>query len=469
MDNLVRLLTGRASRWVVLVGILMAVGVLATVERAETPDGRLDSAPAGADSTAGLELQSQLPDGEDAVAVVVATAQDDGELTQEQLTGVAAAVRSVQSADIEPLGPPLVASEDGTATLSVLSVPQLGNEENAELVDDLRTTVDDAAPAGVEMAVTGPAAVQADLSSVFEGASLRLLLVTASVVAVLLIITYRSPVLWLVPVVVIGLADQLAATLAPEVLQLLDVPWDGSTTGILSVLVFGAGTDYALLLISRYRDELRLHEDRHDAMAAALVPTSRAVVPSAVTVVLGLLTLVLSLIPTTRGLGLACAVGIVIGAGFVLTVLPGLLVLLGRWVFWPKVPRASMGPVDRSASSGPGSVAGWPLARSSSPAGSPGCCSSPPSGCCASTAAWTSPTSSSRRRSPSRRRSAQPSPSPPAPWTPCRSSPGRIPRRSPPPQPGCPTSPPRAPRSPATASARSTSCSPRPSEPTASA
>jgi putative drug exporter of the RND superfamily len=170
------------------------------------------------------------------------------------------------------------------------------------------------------------------------------------VVAVLLVITYRSPVLWLVPVLVIGLADQLAATLAPQVLQLVGIPWDASTTGILSVLVFGAGTNYALLLISRYRDELRVHERRYDAMATALGPTSAAVVPSAFTVFLGLVCLVLSVIPTTRGLGLACAVGIVIGAAFVLTVLPGTLLLFGRWIFWPQVPRTSLGPVDRSRS-----------------------------------------------------------------------------------------------------------------------
>ena len=105
------------------------------------------------------------------------------------------------------------------------------------------------------------------------------------------------------------------------------------------MLVFGAGTDYALLLISRYRDELRTHEDRHEAMRIALRRTSHAVLASATTVVLGVLSLVLSLFPTTRGLGIACAVGIVVAATFALVALPATLVLFGRWVFWPKVPR----------------------------------------------------------------------------------------------------------------------------------
>jgi RND superfamily putative drug exporter len=159
------------------------------------------------------------------------------------------------------------------------------------------------------------------------------------VVAVLLIVTYRSPFLWLVPLTVVGVADQLAAVAATHTLAWFDIAWDESTVGILSVLVFGAGTDYALLLISRYRDELRRHRDRYVAMAAAVRGTAEAVLASSTTVVLGLLTLLLSVVPTTRGLGLACAVGVVIAATFALVVLPCALVPLGRWVFWPLVPR----------------------------------------------------------------------------------------------------------------------------------
>jgi putative drug exporter of the RND superfamily len=136
----------------------------------------------------------------------------------------------------------------------------------------------------------------------------------------------------------VAIADRLAAIVSTNVLEVVGVAWDESTVGILSVLVFGAGTDYALLLISRYRDELKTTESRHEAMAHALGRTFEAVLSSATTVVLGLLTLLLSAIPTTRGLGLACAVGVVIAATFALVVLPAALVLFGRWVFWPRVP-----------------------------------------------------------------------------------------------------------------------------------
>jgi RND superfamily putative drug exporter len=127
--------------------------------------------------------------------------------------------------------------------------------------------------------------------------------------------------------------------LATHTLSAFSVVWDESTIGILSVLVFGAGTDYALLLISRYRDELRSHADRREAMSLALRRTSEAVLSSALTVTIGLLTLLLSLFPATRGLGLACAVGVVVAAAFVLLVLPAALVIFDRWIFWPKVPR----------------------------------------------------------------------------------------------------------------------------------
>jgi len=190
--------------------------------------------------------------------------------------------------------------------------------------------------ANVRRAVEGGLA--ADQASAFESIDGFLLLAALGVVIIILLFTYRSPILWIFPLIVVGVADRLAAVLATHTLAVFDVVWDESTIGILSVLVFGAGTDYALLLISRYRDQLRVTEDRREAMAIALTRTAEAVLSSATTVVLGLLTLLLSLFPATRGLGLACAVGVVVAATFALVVLPAALVVFGRWIFWPKVP-----------------------------------------------------------------------------------------------------------------------------------
>ena len=154
------------------------------------------------------------------------------------------------------------------------------------------------APDGVTVQVTGPAGIQADLGQVFDGADIRLLLATAGVVALLLIITYRSPVLWLVPLTVVGVADRLAAVVATNVARSSPAsPGTSRPSASVSVLVFGAGTDYALLLISRYRDELKTHDSRHEAMARAVAAPPRPSLSSATTVVLGLLTLLLSVDP----------------------------------------------------------------------------------------------------------------------------------------------------------------------------
>ncbi len=339
MSFLSRLLVNRASFAVGLV--VLVLGGSAVIGWGEaTREAQVDdSLPRDTDSTRAAVLQESLPEQEGSTALVLLTRDDDGELQPDQLQQATQALQSLDVDDVDaPTGPPIVPSDDGTAAISVLPVDATSATANADAVEALRGALDDALPEGVRAQVTGPAGIQADLAAVFDGADVRLLAVTASVVAVLLIVTYRSPVLWLVPLTVVGVADRTAVTLATRVLAELGVPWDESTTGILSVLVFGAGTNYALLLISRYRDELRTHDDRYAAMRIALGRAAEAVFASAATVVVGVLCLALSLIPTTRGLGIACAVGVLVAMAFVLLALPGLLVACGRWIFWPRVP-----------------------------------------------------------------------------------------------------------------------------------
>ncbi len=371
-----RLLRPRLAWVVALLGFLLAGAVIGGWgEAASTPSSTATLA-AGADSTRVVELRSRLPQGGGSSAIAVFSA-DQGTLAGTNLTalcqafgtelakaGSAGSAGSVGSGSagsagsagsggagasasggtlacpVGSAGPvPLILSSDHTAAIGVVPVAATGNSEVSAAVTTLRSDLRGAVPAGVSVQVTGPAAIQTDLGAVFNGANTRLLLATASVVALLLLVTYRSPVLWVVPLVVVGLADRAAAVLATHVMAATGVQWDESTIGILSVLVFGAGTDYALLLISRYRDELKGTSSRYAAMARALRYAGEAVLASATTVVLGLLTLLLSVVPTTRGLGLACAVGVVVAMVFALVVLPTTLVLFGRWVFWPLVPR----------------------------------------------------------------------------------------------------------------------------------
>lgn len=330
----------RRSLWVALAAFLFAGAIIGGLKEAGRTANPTDTLAAGYDSTRVAALVADFPQHESSTAVLVYSAER-GTLDE-------AAIAALKAQPVTRPGPGIQVSKDGTAAIAVVPVTATGNAENAAAVKELRAAARANLPAGVSVQVTGPAAVQADLGAVFEGANTRLLLATASVVGLLLLLTYRSPTLCLIPLLVVGIADRLAAVLATRVLSATGIPWDESTVGILSVLVFGAGTDYVLLLVSRYRDELRREEDRFVAMRTALRHTGEAVLLSSTTVVLGVLTLLLSVFPTTRGLGLASAVGIVVAAGYALVVLPAVLVLFGRWVFWPNVPRVGQaGLVDR--------------------------------------------------------------------------------------------------------------------------
>jgi RND superfamily putative drug exporter len=185
-------------------------------------------------------------------------------------------------------------------------------EEITSRIEKIRELAKEDLPSGLEVYLTGPEGFSADLSGVFAGADFTLLLSTVVVVAVLLLITYRSPTLWLVPLLVVGVADGMAGQLARQVAALFGITPDGSVTGILSVLVFGAGTNYALLIIARYREELLSSEDRHVAMAKALRGAGPAIIASGTTVTLALLTLAFADLAGNRALGIVCATGIVI-------------------------------------------------------------------------------------------------------------------------------------------------------------
>jgi RND superfamily putative drug exporter len=173
----------------------------------------------------------------------------------------------------------------------------------------------------------------------FSGIDGTLLISAGIVVIAILLVVYRSPVLWFFPlfsaVLALGAASLVIYPLAKHGVITLN----GQSQGILSVLVIGAGTDYALLLVSRYREELHEHERRLPAMIAAWKGAAPPIAASAVTVVLGLLCLTLADLNSTAGLGPVCAIGIACTVAIMLTVLPLLLVISGRWIFWPKRPR----------------------------------------------------------------------------------------------------------------------------------
>lgn len=332
---------GRRARFVVLalwVLVLALAGPLAgRLEKVQTSDPIAALAPA-AESTTVAELVRTLP-GADAVPAVI---------VYERTTGLTAADKARLEADakaltangvgIGPVTGPVV-SEDGQA--AILAVPLTSTDPDvlSEDVATIRDIVAEGDDAGLAVRVTGGAGVTADLVGVFAGVNGTLLLATALVVAVLLLLTYRSPFLWLIPLVSVFLADFLARAGMTALVEQRGLLVDGQISGIVLVLVFGAGTDYALLLVARYREELRKYDDRGHAMAAALAGAGPAIVASAATVALGLLCLLFAVLPGQRALGPAGAIGVLCAMLAALTLLPALLLVCGRRVFWPFVPR----------------------------------------------------------------------------------------------------------------------------------
>ncbi len=239
-----------------------------------------------------------------------------------------------------------VPSDDGEALMTV--VPLDSEDEVTDTVDALRDIAGANAPPGTDVEVGGPAASLTDSVAVFDSLDATLMIATGLVVTALLLITYRSPVLWLFPLLSVGFAAVLTQASTYLLAEHASLPVDPQSAGVLMVLVFGVGTDYALLLIARYREELHRHEDRHLAMRIALTRSGPAVLASAGTIAVGLACLALADINSSRSLGLVGAVGVVCAFLAMVTVLPALLVLAGRWVFWPFVPRSGTARKERT-------------------------------------------------------------------------------------------------------------------------
>lgn len=326
-------LTSRRGAWLALGLAVLVMGSLFGLLGGVEAQNQSGQAPVGSESTQVSGLLEEFPDADRQSALVVASREDGGELSEGDLEGLAGLVPVVGGAGATA---PMV-SEDGRA--AVLAAPITVGADDAETsgaIKRLRTDIAASAQDGLTLQVTGGPAFGADMAAAFEGADVTLLLVTVLIVAVLLIITYRSPVLWLVPLIVVALADALAGRVTAAAGALWDFGFDA---GVVSVLVFGAGTNYALLLISRYREELQRTEDDRLALSTAWRRTAIAILASNLTVVLALLTLVLATIPMTRGLGVPAAIGLIVALVAVLFVLPPALAVCGRRLFWPFVPR----------------------------------------------------------------------------------------------------------------------------------
>ncbi|MEU8073620.1 MMPL family transporter [Micromonospora sp. NPDC049151] len=336
-----RVVRGRLAAWLTL-AVALVVGVVAFgLPKPDNPDPVSGTGLSVEwQSTQVERLQDQLPSKDAQTALVVVSRADQAPLSgtdRSTLDGIAGELNSLAAGGRVS---PAQVSPDGTVALVAVPLSTEGGPSAVvDEVEKLREAVG-GLPGELTVEVTGGPAFTADLGKVFEGADTTLLLFTAAVVAVLLLITYRSPFLWLVPLLVVGATEQITLRVVESLVPAFGIYLpSGQVTGIASVLVFGAATNYALLLIARYREELRREEDRFAAMRAALRRTAEPILASGSTVVLGVLTLLLSEQETNRALALACATGVILAMLSALFVLPAALLLFGRGLFWPFIPR----------------------------------------------------------------------------------------------------------------------------------
>ena len=382
---------GRRSKWVVflvwLVAIFLSFGTNLPGKFTDAEDNESTSfLPGDAESTEVLAKAEALQGGELAPAAIVyrraggltdadraKIAEDAGRLTEERFPAVVADGATAASGggsggspeapsggggappanlpegcagpttpvpgqpdDYSPFVGPLC-SEDGKA--AIVTAYLKGDGESESLLDPVqfwRDTVSDPG-GGLDVKLTGGAGYAADAIEVFENINGTLLLSAALLVIVLLILIYRSPVFFLIPLVAVMFAEILSRSVGYGISE-FGVTINGQSSSIMSVLVLGAGTDYALLIVARYREELHNFEDRHEAMAAAMRSAGPAVLASSATVIAALLCLTIAKVNGTAGLGPIGAIGVACAAISMLTLLPALLTIYGRRAFWPFVP-----------------------------------------------------------------------------------------------------------------------------------
>jgi RND superfamily putative drug exporter len=339
---LLRVPGGRRTKWLVLVFWLIVVVVVGPLAGKLMGAEKNDTSawlPTQAESTKVVNLQAKVQPPNIFPGVVVYSRPSG--VTPADRAKAAADARSFQSvAGVVPgqvQGPVVAKDHQAIETIVPVNLGKKGWNGATAATDKLRS-IASSGTGGLTTHIAGPLGTASDSAKSFKGIDSTLLIATLAVVIVLLLVTYRSPVLWLLPVMSAGVALATSQGLIYLLAAHAGLTVNAQTAGILDVLVFGAGTDYALLLTARYREELRRHEDRHEAMAVAMRRAGPAIVASAGTVILSLLTLTVAELNSTKGMGPVLAIGVAVALAAMVTLLPALLVIFGRWIFWPVRP-----------------------------------------------------------------------------------------------------------------------------------
>ncbi len=335
-------LTGRVTKWIVVVFWLvlaMPAGMMAAKLTDVQNNEQSSWLPGSAESTKALERLKAFQSPNVLPTVLVYESKDGTRLSAEALKAArdqAAQFGALEGVTGKVIGPEV--SKDGQLAQTVVAfdLGENGWNKMPDLADQLRAIGKDTP--GTTFFVAGQGGQAADSATAFENIDGTLLYAAVAIVILILLLTYRSPLLWLLPLISAGVALTVAQAAVYLAAKHMGVTVNGQSQSILTVLVFGAGTDYALLLVSRYREELRRHEDRHEAMAFALHRAAPAIFASGSTVILGMLCLLFADMNSTQGLGPVSAIGILVALLVMTTLLPALLVVTGRWIFWPRRP-----------------------------------------------------------------------------------------------------------------------------------
>ena len=333
--------SGRRARWVVL-AVWVAFAVVLAPVGSMLPDVTSDEyvLPGGAQSARiGDTLEERFPGGDQRLALLVYSRE--GGLSAADRRRISADAREAATVElvaqaIPPFGPgsmPGLVSEDGDVAVTLLPLEVGEVFRVVPTIEELREL--NPAAGGLEVNVTGFPAITADYNSAIKEADVKLLGVTVLLVLGLLFAVYRSVLLALVPLVVVGIAYAIVTGIVYLLNQAGVLPVDSSSTSLLLVLMFGAGTDYCLLLVARYRGALRRYESPGEALRAALPGAAPAMIASGLTVVAALLVMLAGVFGVNRTLGPVNAIGIAVVLLASLTLLPAVLAILGRAAFWP--------------------------------------------------------------------------------------------------------------------------------------
>jgi len=338
-SRLIAFVCGRRTKYLVVVFWILVVaalgGLAGKLQGAEKNDASA-YLPSSAESTQELNEQN-LFQSKNLNPALVVYVRDSGVTAADRAKVQADARYFATLPQVDGRVSTPVVSRDGKAIEIVIGANLGYNSDLSGFVTNVKNTATKGSD-GLSVYVGGPAASAADEVKIFKGIDSTLLYATLAVVIVLLLLTYRSPVLWLLPIISAGVALTVAQAVIYLLTQHANLTVNGQSEGILVVLVIGASTDYALLLIARYREELRRHADRHAAMAVALRRAGPAIIASGLTVVAGMLCLLAAESNDISGLGPVAAIGIAVGLVAMITLLPALLVVFGRWIFWPVRP-----------------------------------------------------------------------------------------------------------------------------------